>query len=382
MPQFGPVWVSRALAPVLLAASSVATSDVSGAAPAEGCVVKPSGPAPQGQHWFYRFDREAKRPCWHLGSGVARLTLQGARPKSAVDRSNSSAAEASATPALPPQSQPVPAQETAAMPVATGGAPGSDSMGLEMRGWPTAVRFPDLPATKPLRLSDASEPAPAGSPAPAVAPDAAPPQAVARPARPAITGDGEGDHTFALIMVAMALLAIAGPVIHAARRRSDRKVAALCEAKPSRAARTVSGPAPVSREVAVPEPLRQPAPPLSPTDRPEPHEQPEHRDQPKEGTQTKRVQPKSASSKTEPKRVAPKESVQPKASAQPKSDQPKSDQPKASVQSTDGDKPKASDQPKDSDQQKLGDQTDDLVEGLRRVVREMVAKQAVSASAA
>ena len=368
MPQFGPVWVSRALAPVLLAATSVATSDVSGAA--EGCVVKPSGPAPQGQHWFYRFDREAKRPCWHLGSGAARLALQGARPKSAVDRSNASAAEASATPTLPPQSQPAPAQESAAMPGVTGGATGSDSMGLEMRGWPTAARFPDLPATKPLRLSDASEPAPAGSPAPAIAPDAAPPQAVARPARPAITGDGEGDHTFALIMVAMALLAIAGPVIHAARRRSDRKVAALCEAKPSRAARTVSAPAPASREVAVPEPLRQPAPPLSPPDRPEPHE-PEHRDQPKDGTQSKRVQPKSALPKAEPKRIAPKESVQ-----------SKSDQPKASVHSTDGDKPKASDQPKDSDQQKLGDQTDDLVEGLRRVVREMVAKQAVSASAA
>jgi hypothetical protein len=363
------------LAPVLLAATSVATSDVSGAA--EGCIVKPSGPAPQGQHWFYRFDREAKRPCWHLGAGVARIALQGARPKSAVDRSNSSAAEASAAPALPPQSQPAPAQETAAMPVATGGVPGPDSMGLEMRGWPTAVRFPDLPATKPLRLSDASEPAPApaGSPAPAIAPDAAPPQAVARPARPAITGDGEGDHTFALIMVAMALLAIAGPVIHAARRRSDRKIAALCEAKPSRAARTVSAPAPASREVAVPEPLRQPAPPLSPPDRPEHHEQPEHRDQPKEGTGSKRVQPKSA--KAEPKRVAPQESVQSKESAQSKSDQPK-----ASVQSTDGDQRKASDQPKDSDQLKLGDQTDDLVEGLRRVVRDMVAKQAVSASAA
>lgn len=375
MPQFGPVWVSRALAPVLLAATSVATSDVSGAA--EGCVVKPSGPAPQGQHWFYRFDREAKRPCWHLGSGVARLALQGARSKSAVDRSNSSAAEASATPALPPQSQPAPAQETAAMPAATGGAPGSDGIGLEMRGWPTAVRFPDLPATKPLRLSDASEPAPAGSPAPAIAPDAAPPQAVARPARPAITGDGEGDHTFALIMVAMALLAIAGPVIHAARRRSDRKVAALCESKPSRVARTVSAPAPASREVALPEPLRQPAPPLSPPDRPEPHEQPEHRDQPKDGTQSKRVQPKSAPAKAEPKRIAPKESVQSKEGAQSKSDQPT-----ASVQSTDGDKPKASDPPKASEQPKLGDQTDDLVEGLRRVVREMVAKQAVSASAA
>lgn len=59
MPQFGPAWVSRAVAPVLLAASSVVASDVPGAA--ESCVVKPSGPAPQGQHWFYRFDRDAKR---------------------------------------------------------------------------------------------------------------------------------------------------------------------------------------------------------------------------------------------------------------------------------------------------------------------------------
>jgi hypothetical protein len=97
----------------------------------------------------------------------------------------------------------------------------------------------------------------------------------------------------------------------------------------------------MSREVVVASVLRQPAPPLSPPDRPETHAQPEHRNQPKES-------------------VAPSESAQPTENVQGKDNDPR----------------------QDCDPPEARDQTEDLVEGLRRVVRDMVAKQEVSASAA
>ena len=34
---------------------------------ADECIVKPNADPPQGQHWYYRTDRESKRQCWYLG---------------------------------------------------------------------------------------------------------------------------------------------------------------------------------------------------------------------------------------------------------------------------------------------------------------------------
>ncbi|MGB8531814.1 MAG: hypothetical protein WCD64_11330, partial [Pseudolabrys sp.] len=34
---------------------------------AEECLSKPNSSAPQGQHWYYRFDHASGRQCWRLG---------------------------------------------------------------------------------------------------------------------------------------------------------------------------------------------------------------------------------------------------------------------------------------------------------------------------
>src|SRR5690348_6211624 len=33
---------------------------------AEDCLSAPSGVSPQGQHWFYRLEKDTKRKCWYL----------------------------------------------------------------------------------------------------------------------------------------------------------------------------------------------------------------------------------------------------------------------------------------------------------------------------
>ena len=31
------------------------------------CIEQPARDAPSGEHWYYHFDREKNRKCWHLG---------------------------------------------------------------------------------------------------------------------------------------------------------------------------------------------------------------------------------------------------------------------------------------------------------------------------
>lgn len=35
------------------------------------CIEQPERDAPQGEHWYYHFDREKNRKCWHLGPVAA-----------------------------------------------------------------------------------------------------------------------------------------------------------------------------------------------------------------------------------------------------------------------------------------------------------------------
>jgi hypothetical protein len=50
---------------VLASAALAATSSVAAPA-ADECIAKPNGPAPAGQHWYYRTNRELKKKCWYL----------------------------------------------------------------------------------------------------------------------------------------------------------------------------------------------------------------------------------------------------------------------------------------------------------------------------
>jgi hypothetical protein len=66
----------------ILAAAIVFTSGSARAEPAaDECLSKPSGPSPQGSHWFYRVDRaNNNRRCWYLGPEGAKAR-QAAAPK-------------------------------------------------------------------------------------------------------------------------------------------------------------------------------------------------------------------------------------------------------------------------------------------------------------
>jgi hypothetical protein len=43
------------------------------------CIAQPDRDAPQGEHWYYHFDREKNQKCWHLGP-VATVTHESPLP--------------------------------------------------------------------------------------------------------------------------------------------------------------------------------------------------------------------------------------------------------------------------------------------------------------
>ena len=57
-----------------------------GAAPADDCLSKPKGLAPEGSHWYYRIDRASKRQCWYLGDQHERLSR--AKPQNSAPTAN------------------------------------------------------------------------------------------------------------------------------------------------------------------------------------------------------------------------------------------------------------------------------------------------------
>ena len=52
---------------VMLSAVASFAMSTSAARAAKECIVTPNSQPPQGQHWYYRTDRESKRQCWYLG---------------------------------------------------------------------------------------------------------------------------------------------------------------------------------------------------------------------------------------------------------------------------------------------------------------------------
>jgi len=51
----------------LMALAALTASDASAYAAAE-CLAAPKGSAPQGSHWYYRWDREGQRRCWYVAA--------------------------------------------------------------------------------------------------------------------------------------------------------------------------------------------------------------------------------------------------------------------------------------------------------------------------
>ncbi len=210
----------------------------------EECIAKPNSPAPQGQHWYYRFDHANNRQCWRLGPEG--LPIQ----KSAAKNDRQPASEATQSAAAPHVQE----RET------TGIAPADatrDAVAPAMAPWPDAPKMPapslaQQPAQQPAatewarssgtldtpvstHASAIGEPSPRNASASRSVSDAsflvsndAPephPLANARSATSAspIQTVSEVDHTFALLMLVFALLAVIGPIHHYTERRRQRE---------------------------------------------------------------------------------------------------------------------------------------------------------------
>lgn len=93
MPQRGPTSRPSVFVVVSVVASFAASTGTVRAA--EDCIVKPNAQAPQGQHWYYRTDRDSKRQCWYLGPQDVAVR------KGAMETLKQSKPDASATPAAP-----------------------------------------------------------------------------------------------------------------------------------------------------------------------------------------------------------------------------------------------------------------------------------------
>jgi len=216
MPQCRLALVPAKFALVLAASWAASTGGVRAA---DECIAKPNAPAPQGEHWFYRYDRTTKRQCWHLGPQGASVQ------KRAMQAPKQPASDAFARPAAPPRAQRPTATAPTAAPAATAAEAIVPAPATPLR-WPEAARVPDVPpsfapAPQPAlaeapRSADAIDPAPAPASNYAEEPQSpvnAQSSRVVAPAQAPL----EADHTFALLMFALALLGIIGTVFLAAR---------------------------------------------------------------------------------------------------------------------------------------------------------------------
>ena len=273
------VLASGFLALVLITGSSARSA-------ADDCLAEPNGPTPQGQHWYYRIDHANNgRQCWYL-----RAETGPVQKKSRQTEPNSSKAMAQAIPA--PTRPTAPAAETllkentapAAVPIP----------------WLNVQRLPEpIPLVQPVtqqkpaaqtRSDGAAAVATSGSAVPEREID--PPAAV--PNRPATSADSNAtsahrareqqrrqpaqarpeppipvDHTFALLMIMFAALAIAGPALHFVERRRRRKAVNF---RPPPRPRVVAVNAPTPRVGLMPRPrvAKPPAPmPIRPPDQTE-----------------------------------------------------------------------------------------------------------------
>jgi hypothetical protein len=214
----------------------------------EECISKPNAPAPQGQHWYYRTDHANNRQCWRLGPEG--LPIE----KPAPQAEKQPAPEVAAQSAAPPRAQP--RETTGASPAesARDSAPASTAPAP----WPDAPKTSDLPpflqpVPRPAPMvwtqsASASDSASAVSsrisenvrdPLPSLNTIASASESEAssrdesarEPRRPASAATSaapmqpitEVDHTFALLMVVFALLAVIGPVHHYTERRRQRE---------------------------------------------------------------------------------------------------------------------------------------------------------------
>lgn len=234
------------------------------------CLAQPNSPAPQGQHWYYRIDHSNNnRQCWRLAPEG--LPVQKRTPQN----ENRSTAEVTAQPAIPSRMlRPVTAAQAAAHAEAAPDTTGA--VGAAPVLWLDAAKLPDLSHAVQPALPEANtnnSTAPVSNIAPADMSDPSPTESIhaERPQRSAASRSSpsavpprpaEIDHTFALLMVMFALLAVTGPILHFTHRQRHQRE--TINFKPPRWAPVVALNAPAPRirvsQATQSELTRRPAP--------------------------------------------------------------------------------------------------------------------------
>jgi hypothetical protein len=284
MPGRRTILPSAMFALVLIAALSAQATRTTHAA--DECLAKPTGPTPQGQHWYYRIDHaNNNRQCWRLapeGLPVQKTTPQAEDEAASEPDAQQQSRTPQAVTAAPARAASYAAPATAANPVAI--APSMP--------WLATPTLPILPQARTvLQTANADDTASvvASDDMPAESNDASTTGSVhsersqrAATARP-LPADAPPqqyagiERTFILVMVMFALLAVTGPILHFTHRQRQREV---IDYKPPRWAPVVAlnTPEPRVRAMQTPNPAaayrpaRRAAPQPDQTDwRPVPH---------------------------------------------------------------------------------------------------------------
>src|SRR5262245_27399066 len=205
---------------------------------ADECLSKPNGPTPQGQHWYYRIDHANNgRQCWYLraeSGGVQRTSRQ-------MDREPSDAmAQAIQTPEAPTEkmspeekaapvaapipwlnvqtlSEPIPAVQPLAQQKPALHTQPDDAPAITTTAPQKMIDPPNAVVNRPPPIADGNATSTRRA---KEQPRRQQAQARSEPPPPAIA---QVDHTFALLMIVFAALAIAGPALHFVERRRRRK---------------------------------------------------------------------------------------------------------------------------------------------------------------
>ncbi|WP_348522525.1 hypothetical protein [Bradyrhizobium iriomotense] len=135
----------------------------SAASAADDCLTSPKATAPDGQHWYYRLERDTKRKCWYLREEGAKVA-KSAQSTAPVQKPDTPARSVQDARAEFTQQQPAPAPET------TGSIPASAAAMTPPPETPRSAVVADAGAQQPAvaaRWPDASNAAPAPAPQPA-----------------------------------------------------------------------------------------------------------------------------------------------------------------------------------------------------------------------
>jgi hypothetical protein len=207
---------------------------VSARSAADECLAKPNGPTPQGQHWYYRIDHANDgRQCWYLRQKTSRQTerissdamaqaIQApAAPTAKLSPEENAAPAAAPIPWLNMQtlSEPIPAAQRLAPQ-----KPAPQTRSDDAPVIATSNTAPEKMIDAPNAVVSRPPPVADGNATSARRAKEQPrrQQAQARPEPPPPV-IAQVDHTFALLMVVFAALAIAGPALHFVERRRRRE---------------------------------------------------------------------------------------------------------------------------------------------------------------